>query len=144
VIILGFKSEVDFGVDSFKKPKILNPKESVAQIILNLFMMRPGSMPSMPHIGINIQSYLYKMEEDLNVEGLKQQIFSQCTELLSFISIGDIQVSVVPYEGQYIMLVILPIIGLDDTDSALLLGFKQDQNNNLLFNYKFENGTVIN
>jgi hypothetical protein len=107
-------------------------------------MMRPGSMPSLPHIGIDIRSYMYKMEDNLDADELKQKIFTQCSDLLSFVSIGDIQVFVAPHEGQSIMIVIIPVSGVDDQDAALLMGFKQDQNNELLFNYKFEQGNVFN
>lgn len=138
-------AELDFGVDSFQKPKVLSMKDSVAQIILNLFMMRPGTMPSLPDVGIDIRSYLYRLEEDINVEELKKKIFEQCSEVLSFISLGDVQVLVVPHQNQSILLIILPITGMgDEEDEALLMGFSQDENNQLLFNYQFENGLSFN
>jgi hypothetical protein len=142
---LAFPYELDFGLDNFQKPKILNAKDSVAQIILNLFMMRPGSMPSMPHIGIDISSYLYMLEGDIDLEDLKTKIFSQCTDLLAFLSLGDIKIFFAPYNGQSVLVVALPIQGLDEKqDEVLLLGFTKDQNNGLLFNYQFEQGQIFN
>jgi hypothetical protein len=141
---LGFKYELDFGLDNFQQPKVLSAKDSIAQIILNLFMMRPGSMPSLPHIGINIEKYLYMLEEDVDLDGLKQDIFRQCTDLLSFMSFGDIQTFFAPYQGQSMLVIILPIQGLDAEDEVLLMGFKKDQNNGLLFNYQFEQGQIFN
>lgn len=119
-------------------------KETVAQVILNLFMMRPGNYPSLPHIGINIRQYLYKLEEDIDVNELKEKIFTQCSQLLSFISIGEVKAFVVPHEGQALLIVVIPITGLDDDDNALVLGFQQDENNELLFNYQFEREQMFN
>ncbi len=141
---MGFKYEVDFGVNNFQQPKVLNAKDSIAQIILNLFMMRPGSMPSLPDIGINIGSYLYMLEGDVDLEEIKTKIFSQCTDLLSFLSIGDIKIFFAPYQGQSMLVVVLPIQGLDDDEQMLLMGFTKDQNNGLLFNYQFEQGQIFN
>lgn len=141
---MGFKYEVDFGVNNFQQPKVLNAKDSIAQIILNLFMMRPGSMPSLPDIGINIGSYLYMLEGDVDLEEIKTKIFSQCTDLLSFLSIGDIKIFFAPYQGQSMLVVVLPIQGLDDEEQMLLMGFTKDQNNELLFNYQFEQGQIFN
>ena len=141
---MGFKYEVDFGVNNFQQPKVLNARDSIAQIILNLFMMRPGSMPSLPDIGINIGSYLYMLEGDVDLEEIKTKIFSQCTDLLSFLSIGDIKIFFAPYQGQSMLVVILPIQGLDDEEEMLLMGFTKDQNNGLLFNYQFEQGQIFN
>lgn len=138
-------SEVNFGFDNFQQPKTLSPRDSIAQVILNLFMMRPGNMPSNPDIGIDIRQYMYRLEGDIDVEELKEKIFTQCSELLAFVSIGEIQVLVTPHEGQSILLVILPLVGFDEEDDAsLIMGFRNDANNEVLFNYQFEQGKFFN
>ena len=143
--ILAFKYEVGFGLDNFQKAKILNAKESVVQMILNMFMMRPGNMPSMPHLGINIQSYLYRQDGDVDLEGLRTKIFSNCTDLLSFLTFGDIKVFFAPYNGQSVLVTVIPIQGLESSASdVLMVGFTKDTNNDLLFSYKFEQGQIFN
>lgn len=42
------------------------------------------------------------------------------------------------------LVVVLPIQGLDDDEQMLLMGFTKDQNNGLLFNYQFEQGQIFN
>jgi hypothetical protein len=142
---LSFPHEVGFGVDSFNNPKILSPTDTVTQIILNLFMMRPGNYPSLPHIGINIRDYLYTMADSIDVEGLKEKIYSQCSEILSFVSVGDVQVLIVPNpnDGQSILLIMIPLSGLAD-DATLLVGFKQGESNELLFNYQLQQTSQTN
>ena len=61
------KHELTFGIDNFGKQNMLSKSESVAQVLINLLFMRPGQMPSLPHLGINIKQYLYKFEEDIDV-----------------------------------------------------------------------------
>lgn len=138
----GFKPEVGFGLDNFQKPKVLSLKDSIAQIISNLFFMRPGNLPSLPHIGINIREYLYQLDGDLDVEGLKEKIYSQCAELISVISIGEIKIFIAPYNGMDILMIIIPIIGLGE-EQNLVLAFAEN-NNELLFNYQFTNETLFN
>jgi hypothetical protein len=138
-----FKHEVGFGVDNFQQPKILSPQETVAQIILNLFTMRPGGYPSLPHIGINIRDYLYSLDDAIDVEGLKEKIYTQCSAIMSFVSIGDVQVLVIPNpnDGQSILLIMIPLIGFSD-ETTLLVGFKQGDTNELLFNYELQQNKV--
>lgn len=137
-----FKSEMDFGLDNFQQPKKLNAKDSIAQVIINLLLMRPGNMPSLPHIGININQYLYVLEEDLDADKLKEDIYSQCSELLSYISLGEVKVFIAPHEGENLLIISVPISGLTEEEETLFLGFKQDKSNDILFNYEFENKLV--
>ena len=65
------KNEVDFGFDNFGKQKILSNKDSIAQLFRNLLFLVPGQLPSLPHIGINITKYIYKLVDDINLENLK-------------------------------------------------------------------------
>jgi hypothetical protein len=130
----GFKSELVFGLDNFQRQKVLDSNNSLAQVILNIFFMRPGNLPSLPHIGINITSYLYKFEDELDAEGLKEKIYSQCSELIPYLDIGNIKIFVANYKGNGILMIAIPIIGGDN----ILYAFTKDSTGNVLFNYDFE------
>ena len=52
------KVEPNFGLDDVGKAKQLNETEALANAILNLLFGKPGYFPSMPNLGINIQSIL--------------------------------------------------------------------------------------
>lgn len=140
--------EVDFGLDNFKQPKVLSKKDSVVQIILSMFFLRPGNYPSMPHIGINISKYLYATEGEIDPEELKQDIFNQCSELMEEISIGDVQVAVVDINGTGTLVVVLPLTGDFDDEgvetNVLTLGFQQSLQGNVLFNFKFVDASAFN
>ena len=120
----GIKSEVGFGLDNFMKPKILDSYESLAQVILNVLVMRKGNMPSLPHLGIDIQKYLYKFSDEIDVGALKNEIYSQVSEVLPYLISGEIKISVVNYDGKDLLLVAIPIND-SSPDDAIIFGFSK-------------------
>ena len=44
--------------DDFQKSLIFNETDSLINYILNILLMRPGNLPSMPEIGVNIGQYI--------------------------------------------------------------------------------------
>jgi hypothetical protein len=138
-----FKNEVIFGADNFQQPKILSSKESIAQVLLNLFFMRPGNLPSLPHIGINIREYLYRMEDDLDAEELKAKLYDQASVLIPYISLGDVRIFVTSYNGQSLLIVSIPVFD-DSQNNSIVYGFSKDQSGNTIFNYQFQNDLLQN
>ena len=51
--------EITFKIDKYKKPVLLNTKESLAQTIINALLMVPGNLPGNPLVGVNVMQYLY-------------------------------------------------------------------------------------
>lgn len=135
----GIKSEVGFGLDNFMKPKVLDSYQSLAQVILNVLVMKKGNMPSLPHLGIDIRKYLYKFSDEIDVGALKNEIYSQVSEVLPQLISGEIKISVVTYEGQDLLLVAIPI---NDTspDDAIIFGFSKGPNNSVETRYSLERG----
>ena len=132
------KSEIDFGLDNFGKQKLLSQSETIAQLILNILLMRPGQMPSMPHIGIDIRKYLYKFEEDIDSEALKREINYQCSILIPYLDLSGLKLMVVDYHGEGVLMIIIPI-SITGSEETLLIGFKKDNaNGEIVFNYQFE------
>lgn len=135
----GIKSEVGFGLDNFMKPKILDSYESLAQVILNVLVMRKGNMPSLPHLGIDIQKYLYKFSDEIDVGALKNEIYSQVSEVLPYLISGEIKISVVNYDGKDLLLVAIPIND-SSPDDAIIFGFSKGLNNSVETSYSLERG----
>lgn len=138
---MSFPKEVAFGVDEFNNPKVLSSKDSLVQVLYNIFVMEPHTMPSQPEKGIGIRRYLYKYREDIDTTELKKKIFVNCTDLLPFIEFDDIDVIITDYQGQGIMLIVIP---LKITDESLLLAFSIDEKNQILFKFQVETLKVIN
>jgi hypothetical protein len=134
--------EVLFGLDNFHKPKMLSLKDTVAQQIINLLLMRPGNLPSLPHIGINIEQYMYRLQDDFDPEEIKQKIYNQCSELLSYISLGEVQIFITIYKGKDLLIVAIPIVGFGETEN-LLVAFSSSQNDvNVAYQFEEINSTV--
>lgn len=131
------KNELNFGIDNFGKQKMLTQAQSVAQVLINLLLMRPGQMPSLPHLGINIKQYLYKFEEDIDVSYIKAQISSQCSALLPYIDLSSMQMLLFPYENESILFIYIPLSVEGET---IVIGFKRNnKSNEVTFNYKINN-----
>lgn len=119
------KREVDFGKNELGKPKILTEKESVCNIILNLLLMKPGNLPSMPHIGINIQQYLYKVENSFDVDELKNKIYAQAKELLPYVLNDGIQVFTTDQNGKSVLLINFPI-SIGQEEDTIIYAFSNN------------------
>lgn len=132
------KHELTFGIDNFGKQNMLSKSESVAQVLINLLFMRPGQMPSLPHLGINIKQYLYKFEEDIDVTVIRNHISSQCSALLPYLKLSSMQVILVPDESQTILFIYIPLSSLLN-DETMILGIKRDHSTSeVTFNYKIQ------
>lgn len=59
-------SEHVLGVNEFKQPTVYTGPYAIAQKILELILMRPGTYPTRPYMGIGIiERYRYKFIEDI-------------------------------------------------------------------------------
>ena len=130
-------NEVAFGVDNFGKQKILPTKDSIAQLIINILFLRPGQLPSLPHIGINFKQYLYAHIDDIDTGALKEELSYQCSELTPFIDMSGIQIVPLEYQGRTTLYIVIPI-NVDDSEDNLLIGVAKDTNGRVIFNYKFD------
>ena len=55
---LGYDAVLE--VDDYGKPKIISTFEMAINAILTLLFMKPGQFPSIPDLGIDINSYLFE------------------------------------------------------------------------------------
>ena len=57
----------DVGIekDNFQKSKIFNEVDSLINYILNILIMKPGNLPGMPDVGVDIGKFVSKKEEDI-------------------------------------------------------------------------------
>ena len=130
------KVEPNFGLDDFGKAKYLNETEALANSILNLLFGKPGFFPSMPNLGIDIQSILYSFWDDINVDQLKAEIITQCEAFSDYISTGDLDVIKTYNNNQPLLLIVLPTKILDGKKN-LSVGITQDKNGNIAYNYVY-------
>lgn len=122
-----FKRGIDFCLDDFNQQKILNKKDSIVQLIVNLFMFKPGNLPGLPHIGLDINEYLYNLEDFTRADELKQKILIQCNEIAPYLITGEVSVVVVDDDTKGGILFVSIPLQIDGDEELLLLGFKKDK-----------------
>ena len=120
--------EISLSLDGFGRQKVLDEKDTVAQQILNLLFMKPGHLPNMPHLGIDINQYLYSQEGELNTADLQAKIVGQCTELMPYLINGDVTVTFTENEGIQILLIGIPVT--IDGDELLIVGLTPTEGSN--------------
>ena len=74
--------DVLFDIDSTYKPKVISTFEMCINSILTLLFMKPGQYPSIPELGIDIESYLHEYADDSNiVSSIKNKLNDQCNRI---------------------------------------------------------------
>ena len=131
----------DIGIekDNFQKSKIFNEKDSLVNYILNILLMRPGNMPGLPHMGVDIGKYVKSdMSDSLNVDILKGLIISNCSDLLPYLSSDELFVGIIRDEDmrQYLAIKIPIVIeGNSKEYDDVYYVFYRNTLNNLEFNF---------
>ena len=71
-----------FGTDSMGRPKVLSSFQIGVNAVLTLLFMKPGQFPSIPDLGIDIDSYLHEYSDDENIPiEIKEKLTEQCNRL---------------------------------------------------------------
>ena len=74
--------DVLLDTDSMGKPKVISSFDLGINTILTLLFMKPGQFPSIPELGIDIESYLFEYTDDEKVPMIiKNKLNDQCNRL---------------------------------------------------------------
>lgn len=74
--------DVLLDTDSMYKPKVISTFEMAVNSILMLLFMKPGQYPSIPDLGIDIESYLHEYSDDPNIPmTIKNKLLDQCNRI---------------------------------------------------------------
>lgn len=77
---LGYDAVLE--VDDYGKPKIISTFEMSINAILTLLFMKPGQFPSIPDLGIDINSYLLEYSDDPKIPRIiESKLNDQCNRL---------------------------------------------------------------
>jgi hypothetical protein len=135
---LALPRDVGLDKDFYQKSRIFKETDSLVNYILNILLMRPGNMPSMPHIGINIGQYVQPtMQQQLDVELIKGLIVSNCEDLLPQLSTDELLVTVVMDEfNKPVLLIKIPIyVDEEEIKFDAYYAFYRNTLNELEFNF---------
>ena len=128
--------------DDFQKSTIYNKYQSLVNYILNILLMKPGNLPTMPNIGVDITKYIKNnMSEILDPEQIRGLIATNCKELLPFIDDSRIFVANVDNVNDKNYLIIsIPLIEDADDEKTITAyyAFSGDELNKLHFSFQIE------
>ena len=98
-------SELDFGFDDFRRQKVFTNDNAYVQLIKRLLSTRKGTYPSIPDLGIGIQSYRFEDMDILMAGDLKNEIVRQINTYIPTIPLEDINIYKLPYNGDFVLYV---------------------------------------
>lgn len=135
--------DTTFELNEFGQPRIRSEIEMIKDVLLFVLFAKPGQYPSLPMIGIDIQSMLYSFYDEINCADLQNQIIEQCAALGTFFSDGTIAIRKTIYRGHPSLLI--NIQGQESYPSGYLkdsignanqymIGITFDDFNNMVFN----------
>ena len=115
------KKELTLQINSFDKPKELSDVKAWSQLILNLLYLRPGTYPSLPEMGIDIEKYQFDFLDNA-VSELSTKIIDQQQTYLPDVPLNGVQIGTVN-NGADTVLVIQLIFNTSDgvTSSAIAI-----------------------
>lgn len=85
--------DATFDLNKFSAPRLISTDELAKNIIFFILFSKPGTYPSLPMIGMDIEKYLYSFYDEINVDDIKSQLISQCSFLEQYFSSNDISIS---------------------------------------------------
>ena len=126
--------DVVFDSDSMYKSRVLSTFELGVNSILTLLFMKPGQYPSIPDLGIDIESYLYEYSDDPKIPGeIRNKLIDQCN-IIDVIGIDiDIRFDKTA-EGYDVLIVELTgteRLGYGNDSSHIIIGISYDKLNRL-------------
>ena len=89
-----------FELDPFGNPRVVSEIEMMKNIVMFVLFSKPGQYPSLPDIGLDIESMLYSFFDEIDTAGLRNQIVSQCNALGWYFERGNINIRKVRYRGK--------------------------------------------
>lgn len=136
---LGYDTPLE--VDGYNKPKVISSFQMMVNAILTLLFMKPGQFPSIPELGIDIDSYLHEYADDPSIPStIENKLNDQCNRLqytgLSFECYFDRTVENIPC-------LVIKITGTDTlaygtTGNVVYIGISYDKLNQLYIKRRYD------
>lgn len=101
--------EPAFGLDNFGKPKVLKNTEALATTVLMILFGKPGFLPSLPDVGMNIQQYSSTFFDEIDTNSLKAQLVYQCSLVSEYIEAESLDIRKVMNGNEGVLLFVIPM-----------------------------------
>lgn len=99
--------DLTFELNEFNQPRIRSELELIKNALLYILFSKPGQYPSIPTLGLDIESLLYSYYDEIDEEELKTQIIEQCSILGCFFTNGVINIAKTVRNGNPILVILI-------------------------------------
>jgi hypothetical protein len=143
---VGIGRDCTFEIDDFGKPRLRDEAELVKNLVITVLFTRPGNIPSLPHIGLDIHNLLYSFYDEISEDDLENQITTQCQALSPYFRNGSVIIRKMKYKGNPTLLInvstssndtsMRPYMSsrnLDKKNSTFFIGVSIDELNKMLY-----------
>jgi phage baseplate assembly protein W len=96
-------ADLDFSLNGFREQKVIYDGEAYAQMIKRLLLMRKGTYPSIPDMGIGISTYRFQDIDQLAAGRLSSDIRAQLLAYIPGLPLETIDISKAKYKGTYVL-----------------------------------------
>lgn len=145
----GLGYDATFELNEFGQPRLRSEVELIKNVVLFVLFSKPGQYPSLPFIGMDIQTLLYSFYDELDTEELKNNMIKQCEALGVCFSSGIVDFRKTKYKDQPSLLIHIegketypPGYMRDSVNntSRYLIGITFDELNKMVYNISSEGG----
>ena len=145
----GIGFDTTFELNEFNEPRIRSEVEVIKDVILFILFSKPGQYPSIPYIGLDIQSLLYSFYDELDIDDLKYKINNQCQAMGLYLNDGTVDIRKTIYRNHPSLLI--SINGTEtypdgymkdkvDISNQYLIGITFNELNQMIYNINTERG----
>ena len=93
-------TEHTLSINEFNKPKVLTNEAAIAQKLIEIALLNPGTYPTRPDMGLGLVRK-YRYQSDTDVEKMKEEYKSQIETYLPTLTDVEIDIKVVGKELRF-------------------------------------------
>lgn len=146
---LGIGYDTSYELNEFGQPRIRSEIELIVDIVLFVLFAKPGNYPSIPWIGLDINTMLYSFYDEIDENDLKTKIIQQCNALGVFFDNDIINIKKTMYKKQPSLFIHINgkasypdgyMKNTENGEETYLIGITYDEFNNMVYNINNQGG----
>jgi hypothetical protein len=106
-----------FKLSPFSSIGLSSKEKTIVDDLLVLLFSKPGFIPSMPNIGVNIRKYL--TNNNMTTDNIKQDIVNNCQDFYDYIVDKSIEIDIIEINNKRVLSISLPTITYNMTPLTL-------------------------
>ena len=133
--------ELDFGMDGFRKQKVLRGVNAYARLVDRLLRKRKGTTPSEPDMGIDLESYRFADIDSLVAGSLQNVIQNQISKYIPGIPLNTINISTMKVRNSTVLYITIELL---QDKTKLTLSYLQKKRSIVSMQVNVEKQSYIN